>query len=468
MPEVRHPDGMQPSPRNDRINWVYPRPASGALYPTPQREYLGTPTFIVAPWDADEINEFIESGHGQAAQFKPARPNGMLAIKLFLRHHDLQLESRLWSGGTVNALSHDGAFVYSHRTGKSGRIQLAIPYSYRPSEVIGVEITGPDMLPVEAIISQFGTIPSFQSTTLRKEILSMGFASPVLYVFPASHSNFRHATVVDADGAPVADAMLTFDGVQILGRSDQSGLLRFPWQPARENAPENNRIREKYFFVSAPGYVPLLLERAELESATAPVQVVLRAPELLISAHHTVPDPSALKLGLSGMSFILGMGGRDLIPIPDDHPAVDTWEDVFVITHHRGDFDRLQRFRSLGWQEADSTQLWRSNFDLAASFKPGDKFGGFGARKLGEVLGRTPSSSWEAYSKWYYGRWDYDEREGRFDVALPYAGRFLLLVGEYHSAKTADYADGALTHALYIDARDPANLKSKLIIHPKG
>lgn len=32
----------------------------------------------------------------------------------------------------------------------------------------------------------------------------------------------------------------------------------------------------------------------------------------------------------------------------------------------------------------------------------------------------------------------------------------------------AHHADGALTHVLYIDARDPANLKSKLIIHPKG
>ena len=52
--------------------------------------------------------------------------------------------------------------------------------------------------------------------------------------------------------------------------------------------------------------------------------------------------------------------------------------------------------------------------------------------------------------------------------ALPYAGRFLLLVGEYNRGVYPDQRNGKVTHALYIDARDLSDIRSKLIIHPLG
>ena len=117
--------------------------------------------------------------------------------------------------------------------------------------------------------------------------------------------------------------------------------------------------------------------------------------------------------------------------------------------------------------------------DGARSLRRGDRLvevaeteggvgGGEGAEKLAQALGRRPTEHWAEYAHWYYGRWDYDEREGRFDVVLPFPGRFLLAVGEYNRGAKGDERNGKLTHVLYIDARNPAELKSKLLIHPMG
>jgi hypothetical protein len=444
--------------RNESIVWRLPRALPDAARPQPADDYNGSPVFMYG-----RQHKFLHSRSvGHATTFDPARPDGTLIINVTASVGGFSsLADATASVGKIEAVSHDGANVYviPH---SMPRKTFAVPYSFQRGEMIGLTITGERMLPAEAVISQQGGFKVRRG--MREMILLLGYVELFCHVFPSDHVDFRTIQVTDDTGHAVTDAMLTFDGIQILGRSDSSGLLRFPWLSGR-------KVPGEFFFLSAPGYVPMLLEHAELDKAVGPVQITLHAHELLVSVHQTVPDPQVLKLGVivKAQSEIL-KNGADLIPIPDDY-SLDSWADVDIILRHRGDPERVERMRAVG-RPPDLSALgpvdYRGGAISVGIFEPGHKFGDFGARKLGEVLGRTPSENWPQYAHWYCGRWDYDEREGRFDVALPYAGRFLLLVGEYNRGVYPDQRNGKVTHALYIDARDLSDIRSKLIIHPLG
>jgi hypothetical protein len=290
-------------------------------------------------------------------------------------------------------------------------------------------------------------------------------------VFPADYNDFREIRVVDGDGKPMRDAVLTYRGVQIFGRSDASGMLRFPWPAELTDVPEYDRIREHFFFLSAPGYVPVLLERSVLENETGPVKVTLKARELLVSVHEMVPHPEVLRLAANPdrQSSILEYG-VDLIPLPSDFLEILTWDDA-----HRAAYGEWAHSYDKKLASGKLELFWGFGTTSTGPYTSDHEFGGESAEKLADALGREPTEHWPEYARWYYGRWDYDEREGRFDVVLPFAGRFLLAVGEYNRGAKGEATpdgyptiNGKLTHVLYIDARNPAELKSKLLIHPQG
>lgn len=449
---------------NTRLPWRLPVARADAQRPEFTKKYNGTPVFLGYAGAFRVMPEL----YGDGGFFDPARPDGMLVIEVDFIPLD---ESEEWRKGCVaEATSHDGAFVYRYPEDR-GAIDFAVPYSYRRTETVGLRITGPNMLPAEAIIGQAGLgKKGGGAISMRESILTEGLAKPNLRVFPADYNDFREILVTDGDGNPVKDAMLTYRGVQIFGRSDANGLLRYPW-------PANTwkKTRENFFFLSAPGYVPVLLERPQLEKATAPVNVTLRARELLVSVYETVPNPDVLRLGanLGRHSSVLD-ANADVVAIPTKWDVMDQWTDAIRTIWFgcsRSEYDDL-----LAKGESHSTDFippygngppsWRTT--SLHPYTPGHELGDESARKLADALGREPTEHWPMYARWYYGRWDYVEREGRFDVVLPFPGRFLLAVGEYNHGPKNDERNGKLTHVLYIDARDPANVKSKLLIHPRG
>ena len=456
--KYRLPDGLaEPSwnPEdfaNTRLPWRLPVARPDAQRPEFTKKYNGTPMFLGYAGAFRIMPEL----YGDGGFFDPAQPDGILVITAHFLPNDASLEWR--KDCVAEATSHDGAFVYRYPEYQNG-ISFAVPYSYHRTETVGLRITGPNMLPVEAIIGQVGP------GELREKILTEGEVRPSFRVFPADYNDFREILVTDGEGNPVKDAMLTYNGVQIFGRSDASGRLRFPWPAARDYVPERDRIREKYFFLSAPGYVPVLFERSQLEKANALTNVTLKARELLVSVYETVPDPDVLRLGIipgSNSSVILH-GNIDLIPLQDDYPVIEDWNDF-----HRALFGKNGHWYDRQREQGELAEFPGFHTGGTGPYEPDHEFGDESARKLAEALGRRPTEHWPLYARWYYGRWDYIEREGRFDVVLPFAGRFMLAVGEYNRGPKNYEHNGKLTHVLYIDARDPTNVKSKLLIHPLG
>ncbi|MCA8913883.1 MAG: hypothetical protein KDB90_00625 [Planctomycetes bacterium] len=446
---------------NTRLAWRSPRARLDAARPKPQNEYLGTPVFL----DVWAYRQTPKS-FGMGDFFDPMQPDGMLAIRPRWVDHD---QSMGWRKGSIaEATSHDGALVYTSDARKD-EVAFVIPYSYRRSDIIGLRITGPNMLPVEAVIGQAGCVRTHGGlNSLRHQILVTGEARPRLRVFPVDYADVHQILVRNVAGRPVSGAMLTCDGVQILGRSSDIGVLRYPWPSELVDVGEHDKIQEKFFVVSAPGYVPVLLERSALEDTTNPIEVTLKARELLVSVWETLPHPEVLKLGANERreSVILD-AGFDLIPVPEEWPDFNDWSDVhkaLIYGFQPAMYDRRLAKGDIHLDDFFNSYQTRGT----GPFEPGHTFGDQGACKLAEAIGQEPTEHWPEYARWYYGRWNYDESEGRFDVVLPFPGRFLLAVGEYNHGVKSDQRNGKLTHALYIDARNPAELKSKLLVHPQG
>lgn len=452
---------------NDRLAWRVPIARPDAARPICEEQYNGKPVFT---------RGLDLRKRGSAADFDPAQPDGML--KLYLSFHGPNRAEALTESSayqpfieTVEATSHHGTHVYSFPVTQAGQVRFAIPYSFGRLDTVGLRVTGANMLPVEAVIGQAGCVYTHGGySNPRHQILVLGEARPTFRLFPIGYTDYRQILVQETEGEAVPDAILTYDGVQILGRSDDAGALRYPWPGELLDVSKHDR-REKFFFVSAPGYVPVLLERSTLENAAGPVEVTLKARELLVSVYETVPRPEVLKLGanVDRQSAILD-AGLDLFPVPDDWPEFQEWTDVQRAIGYGFHPERYETHRANGklqdYHPYDVIRYYQTKG--TGPYEPGHEFGGDGAQKLADALGRRATEHWPEYARWYYGRWDYDEREGRFDVVLPFAGRFLLAVGEYNHGPKGDERNGGLTHVLYIDARNPARLQSKLLIHPQG
>lgn len=459
------------------LAWRLPMATDDAMRPDPQSKYPGTPTFIR---DADVFRTVPDAyGRDPLDFFNPMKPDGMLVItpNVFSDYSD---HAAWFHGATIEVVAGDGAVVYSYPLAKKNRQSIGIPYSYQHPTTIGLSIKGPGILPLEAVIGQFSCVKTLGGpNSPRFQILIRGEVKPQLQVFPSDYSDIRQIKVQTAQGQPVVNAILTTNGVQVLGCSDTTGVLHHPWpRPYISGKSDGNKdivTQAEFLFVSAPGFVPVLLERSTLENATSAVEVTLKARELLVSISEIVPHPEVLRLGAneSRESSILN-ASVDLLPVPDDWEAIDDWSDVirtFWFGCSKQEFIDLvakgtAHTNSFVPPHGSSPPSWGDT--NLRPYTPRHKIGGESARKLAEALGRQPTEHWPEYAHWYYGRWDYDEREGRFDVVLPFPGRFLLAVGEFNHGVKGDERNGGLTHALYIDARNPAQLRSKLLIHPEG
>jgi len=442
---------------NNRLHFAPPRRLDTAkeLVGDPTVQYAGKPTLLAGKGAIQFLN-LRESEYGPYN-------DGML----FVDGQDCDRgtvgkdDQRPLANSTTTVTMEGGDVVYTINNSNSNFTSFAIPYEKQRTPPIGIYIAGPDMLPVEGIISEYGNgVDGLAHVQMRWQILARSHVRFSFRTFAADHSVFRSVRVLDAAGSPLAGAILTY-GSQVFGRSDSTGLLEFPWPgPIRRSVGDRltETIREELFFVSAPGLVPVILERSELESANAPVEVTLRAQELLVSVHHKVARPGALQLANNPdvRSDIL-TACWDLRALPEAWTERTDWQSAR---------------EALGVNEQTFMPLPRA----LEHWDTGEELAEFHSARFSQVLGRSPSPHWSQYAHWYFGRWDYDELEGRLDVVLPFAGRFLLLVGEYNRGEKGELTSGVqnlqingkLTHILYIDASNPADLKSALFVHPLG
>jgi hypothetical protein len=231
------------------------------------------------------------------------------------------------------------------------------------------------------------------------------------------------ARVTDAFGRPAADAFVLYGG-SVLGRTDATGWCEF-------KLPVGGQLPDVVTVWKA-GHVPMFVERGELEAANWDLRLALKAHELLaVIPAAPVPEENLVR---DPYSRILH-AGSDLIPVPDDM-AMD-WES-FLIALKGSYTDEI----------VDGIAFTEGRLDSKLGFPIG----------LERTLGIGRRKHWpQTYGRWYHNRWQYNG--GAYEVSLPYAGKFVLLLGEQEDGRH-------LTHALFIDALNPDKVTGKLLVRP--
>ena len=316
-------------------------------------------------------------------------------------------------------------------------------------------------------------------------------------VGPDQNPRARTVLVVNENGQPVADVTLTQEA-QEWGRSDTRGIIEWPFPPiSRYQEPGDKFVRspdgksmmrvpsgdppipprhELGFILHAAGYVPIIIPREEVADAGAgPLTIKLKAREFVVSVSTPPVDERYLWLGdltqqgrVNGESISWPMSeilraGWDLMPLAPE-TSLKTWEEVYHHLTRRG-----QSFEA--WRAMSAADALSPGYEYGRirdqPFRPGDSDNSTDtyADGLIEATGRPYHKIWpDYYGAWYNGRWRYES--GRFDVVLPYPGKFLLLVGEEYREGMRHSKPGQLTHVLYINALDPKAAKGELIRCP--
>ena len=286
----------------------------------------------------------------------------------------------------------------------------------------------------------------------------------VLMIEPDQTPRARTVLVRGANGVPIKGAVILQFG-QELGRSDASGTIVWAVPPAGKDTK-----KRPYggVFVHAPGFAPLFLQRDQVEDESAgPLEVSFASRELLVSVRSSIDDRFLALTGLDkeqlgssrNWSEIL-MLGWDLLSLADD-AEVFGWFDVFYyLTYsHRDKAWWLERRANFA-NETNPVHPERKRVSKLP-FYTGTEPQSSWADGLEQAIGRPYHELWPRfYGGWYNGRWTY--KDGRFDVVLPYPGKFLLLVGEEYRDNMPNTKPGRLNRVLYIDATDPLNPKGAL------
>ncbi len=292
----------------------------------------------------------------------------------------------------------------------------------------------------------------------------------------------RSLMIADSQGRPIRDAVVLREG-QELGRSGVDGLIEWPLLPtsARPTGIPAARswppLDELVFVMHAPGYAPVMLTRGEVEQADlGALNVVMRAPEFVATVYAPVSDERCLYLqmfyrkkdgSVSRGSDIL-QANWDLLPLRPEMTVKD-WPTAYreLLRYNQSDeqwalYNRVTRNSpSMDPFSRDRMPPQVSPFSRGDSESINETW----ADGLEQAIGRPYSFYWRmVYGGWYFRRWRY--KDGRFDVALPYPGKFLLLVGEEFRENATHSSMGQINHVLYIDATDQDNVKGELFRCP--
>lgn len=308
---------------------------------------------------------------------------------------------------------------------KYSRLEIAVPLPRNDVLVVRAKQVGGGL--GEALVTRMGL--GSGNLFQRQQLNSGGHVSLHLEPLDKLESYTSCAAkVADASGSPIADAMILY-GSNVLGRTDGAGRCEFKLPEPRTGM---GRVHPNVIAIWKSGYVPLFLDRSEIEAADWNLSVSLKAKELLVSIPSLeVPGECLLRDNPSRIMT----AGNDLIPVPDDLEL--DWDSFLAALKGRSGLELPK--------------------DVAFGDSPWDSKLGF-PQGLERALGTKRRDHWpRTYGCWYHNRWQY--KGGAYEVCLPYAGKFVLLLGEKEGGHE-------LTHVLFIDALDPTHVTGKLLVRP--
>ena len=430
-------DGGEPEPTGDPIWFPIEQlpDLSHDLYVAPRWLEDVVPQTSPEGYDESWIN-FVESAEGRLGGSKKYHPrtNNDGAVCIEVRFLPDVLGDRSSDERAVEWVE-----VRSSLTGQGWRLApLRVKKAVWSRPEIMVPLVGRDVLVVrakqaeggiaEALVTRMGL--GWEDWPNRQKLNDHGRVTLHLWPLDTLESFAACvATVTDVSGSPASDAIVLYRS-QVLGRTDASGRVEFKLPavlPGREGDPDN------VISVWKPGYVPMFVERSELEASSWDLDVTLKARELLV----VVPEAPVPEENLVRENSRILSAGNDLIPVPDHMELGWDWQ-VFL--------DNLKG-------------TYTDEIVQGIAFKDGalDSKLGF-PQGLERALGIKRRDHWpKTYGCWYHNRWQYNN--GNYEVCLPYAGKFVLLLGEQEGGKH-------LTHVLLIDARDPGKPVGKLLKRP--
>lgn len=287
--------------------------------------------------------------------------------------------------------------------------------------------------------------------------------------------------ITDGQGRAIKDAIVLREG-QELGRSGVDGMIEWPLLPTSPRpsgtpaAHSWPQLHELVFIVHAPGHVPVMLTRSDVEQPDlGPLNVVMRAPEFVATVYGSVSDERCLYLG--ARRYEGGSNAResrilranwDLLPLRPEMSVKD-WPTAYgeLLRYNQTEEQWALLNRVIKNHPSNDPFSKERPHPLVKPFSRGepDDFHRSWADGLEAALERPYHPFWpDVYGGWYFRRWRY--KDGRFDIALPYPGKFLLLVGEEFRENATHSLIDQINHILYIDATDQDNIKGELFRCP--
>lgn len=412
------------------------------------------------------------------SEFSPIDPDGVLDIELKVQNFDGSAADGKTLTLNVIRIRDSAAWSVECPQTYLGFLRMLVPVA--EGDQYQIQLTSGDHATVLAHIPCALVWPRYLLDLPVYDLFRRGRISLEVRLIPHDASpQARPLLVSDSQGRPLKDAVVLCEP-QELGRSGPDGVIRWPLMPARlqdSGLPfDKPFVRDLCYVVRAPGYVPVMLTRSEVEQADlGPLSVVMRAPEFVATVYASVSDERCLYLGAreyeggayARHSEIL-RANWDLLPLRPEMTVKD-WPTAYR---------ELQRYNQTEERWAVLHRMSK-NHPSNDPFSPDrhhprvkpfsrgepDDYHCSWADGLEAALERPYHPFWpDVYGGWYMRRWRY--KDGRFDVALPYPGKFLLLVGEEFRENATHSGMGQINHVLYIDATDQDNVKSELFRCP--
>lgn len=324
----------------------------------------------------------------------------------------------------------------------SGYSSVGITVPFEKRDVLVVRARRTDGVVGEALVTDMGL--GRGNYEERRSVNSSGTVEVLLEPLDTLDSFYSCIlNVADASDTPLEGAVVLY-GSQILGRTDSAGVAQVRVPGIRHRDDETPTSSRNYISIWNAGYAPFFFSRAELANMSWDVRVRLAAKEMLAGAPVHMDPAYLVRDFASGIM----QSGNDLLPLADDVSG-STWENTVA-----------------PWLSGTDGNKVKGAFVSPALAFGGKQPGAYGMRGyavgLERAMGIKRRDHWPyTYGQWYHNRWVYED--GVITASLPHAGKFLLLLGE---GTDAGVDASTLTHALFIDARDPERVTGKLLVRP--